>query len=207
MSQNMIRPSRRFGPLLSFAKSVWSAIFQFAVFVAVLSFLQTQQPLIQRRIDHQNKILTITRTGFSPLRVRIFANAFDVNFDRATAHASLDSAKPIAAVSTRGLLTEQTLWMPWSTMRVDLARDTQLPFDEWKGDLPSPYVVYCLEIEARNMLSNQSVVEAVLTPKVKFATSLFGFMGPGVLGGDPSSLLATEAQIKSECLAMYEKMR
>jgi hypothetical protein len=97
--------------------------------------------------------------------------------------------------------------MPWSTMRVDLARDTQLPFDEWKGDLPSPYVVYCLEIEARNMLSNQSVVEAVLTPKVKFATSLFGFMGPGVLGGDPSSLLATEAQIKSECLAMYEKMR
>ena len=193
-----------------FAASVWRAFFQIAIVLAALTFLQGQQPVLDRRIDHGSKVLTISRAGFSPLVVRIFAIKFDVNFDRdATGHASLNSAKPISGISTRGLLLKQTLWIPWSTMRVDLKSYPQLPFDEWKGgDLPSPYGVYCLEIEARNVLSNQSIVEPVLTPEQTFSASMFGPMGlGGTMGGDPKPLLAAEAQIKSDCLALYDKMR
>jgi hypothetical protein len=79
---------------------------------------------------------------------------------------------------------------------------------EWSGDIPSPYGVYCLEIEARNLLSNQSTVEPVLTPKLKFPASMFGPMDLGGMGGGyPKALLAIEAQIKSDCLAFYDKMR
>jgi hypothetical protein len=195
----------------SFIKAAWRAIFQIAILLAVLAFLQGQQPALDRAVDHGSKILTLSKgpLDFSLLHVRVFAIEFDVNFDRdATGHASINSAKPIKSTSTRGLLFEQTLWIPWSTTRVDLKSYSQLPFDEWKGDLPSPYGVYCLAIEARNELSNQSVVEPVITPKLKFSASMFGPMGLGAMGGgDPKPLLDAEAQIKSECLALYDKMR
>jgi hypothetical protein len=192
------------------AAGLWRAIFQVAIFIAALAFLQAQQPLLDRRIDHGTKILTISRAGFSPIKVRIFAIEFDVNFDRdATGWASLNSAKPINSISTRGLLLEQLLWRPWSSMSVDLKSYAQLPFEEWKGEIPSPYGVYCLALEARNVLSNQSVVEQVLTPQQKFPASMFGPMGLGgaMGGGYPNPLFVAEAQIKSECLALYDKMR
>lgn len=196
----------------SLAKKVWGAIFQIAVFIAVLSFVQAQQPTLDRTIDHRDKILTLSKglLNFSLLHVRIFAVEFDVNFDRdAAGHASINSAKPVSGVSTRGALFEKTVWVPWHSTRVDLKNYGQLPFDEWKsGDLPSPYGLYCLAIEMRNVLSNQSTVELVLTPKQKFAASIFGPMGSGgAMAGDPAPFLAAEAQIKSECLALYDKMR
>ncbi len=193
----------------SFIKAAWSWIFQIAIFIAVLTFLQGQQPVLDRRIDHESKLLTIARAGFAPLNVRVFGVEFDVNFDRdAAGCVSINSAEPIKGASTRGLLFQQIMWIPWSTTRVDLKSYPQLPFDEWEGNLPSPYGVYCRAIEARNVLSNQSVVEPVITPKMKFAASMFGPMGLGGMGGgNPKHLLDAEAQIKSECLALYDKMR
>ena len=198
------------GTASALLRRAWGAVFQIAIFIAALSFLQRQQPVLDRRIDHGTKVLTIARAGISPLRLRVFAVKFDINFDTDNSgHAILNSAKPIGGFSTRGLLFEQTLWLPWSEIRLDLKTLPRIPFDEWRGgDLPSPYGVYCLEIEARNVLSNQSVVEPVLTPVLRFSASLFGPIGSGAMGGGyPDPMDAAEAQIKSECLALYDKMR
>lgn len=193
----------------SLAKSGWRAFFQIAVVLAALTFLQGQQPVLDRSIDHGSKILSIGRAGFSPLYVRIFGVEFFINFDRdAAGHELLNATKPISGFGTRGFLYQQTLWLPWSKIRLDLQGLKNLSFDEWRGDFPSPYGVYCFEIEARNVLSNQLTVEPVLTPSVKLSASLFGPMGTAeVVGSYPNVLLVAEAQIKSDCHALYEEMR
>ena len=195
------------------AKAAWLGVFQIVIFIAALVYLLGQQPQVDYGINHINKVLTISPSGLSPLYLRIYAIEFSVNWDRdAAGHASINSAKPVSWVSTPGLLYEMTSWKPWWTMHAELSK-THLPFDEWTDKIPSPYELYCLVIEARNMLSNQFTIEPLLTPKQKFRPFfaknsfepvLFDFLAAALGGGDPKPLLDAEAQIKSDCVALYD---
>jgi hypothetical protein len=88
------------------AKAAGRTIFQISVFVAALTFLQRQEPLLDRKVDHGTKLLSITRVGISPLKAKIFAIRFDVNFVRDNrGHTSINPAVPINAIYTNGILT------------------------------------------------------------------------------------------------------
>jgi hypothetical protein len=181
-----------------------------AILFAALTFLQKQEPLLERRLDHESKILTISRAGFAPLHVQVYASTFVVNFVRDDrGHTSINSSAPISAVYTNGRLLERTLWFPWSQMREDLKNVGRLDFDEWMAETPTQFDVYCLAIDARNMLSNQSVIELVLTPRLRFRASIFGpIPQSGALGGGyPKDLFAVEALIKNDCRTLYDKVR
>jgi hypothetical protein len=75
------------------------------------------------------------------------------------------------------------------------------------------YMIYCFAIEARNWLSNQSKMDAVLTPEEMFAASLIGPMGMhSGMGGGYESLkvglkgrLGVRKVIKDACLSVYDK--
>jgi hypothetical protein len=210
ISQSLRRHGRR-RELWEGVKTTVGLIFQISVIVAVISFFQRQEPQVERAIDHQTKVLTLSRAGWAPVGMKIYAIAFDVGFTKdAAGHFALNPTKPIDGVSTRGMILDQVLWYPWSSITVNLVGKATLPFDEWTGgDQPSPYTVYCLAIEARNKLSNQSAIETVLTDKAKFSASMFGPIGPwGAMGGGyPGALLSVERQISADCRAFYEKIR
>ncbi len=188
------------------------AALQLSIILAALTFLQSQEPLVDRRIDHQNKVLSIARAGFSPTAITVYAISFQINLtiDQAN-HVSLNAQDPIRAVSTRGSILEKTLWAPWSSQVVfNLRSNNRLEFEDWRaGELATSEDLYCLAIETRNLLSNRYTVDTVLTPKRMFSASLFGPMSrsSGLGGGYPKALLIIEAQIKSDCRALYDKAR
>jgi len=188
------------------------AVLQISIILAALTFLQSQEPLIDRRIDHQDKVLSIARAGFSPVKIAIYAISFEINLivDEAN-HVSLNVQDPIKAVSTRGFILEKTLWAPWSSQVVfNLRSNNRLEFEDWSaGEISKSEHLYCLAIETRNLLSNRFTVDTVLTPKRMFSASLFGPMSrsSALGGGYPKALLTIEAQIKSDCRALYDKAR
>jgi hypothetical protein len=185
------------------------ALFQVAIIIAAASFVQQQEPDIDRRIDHESKVLTIASTGFAPLAVRVYAIRFEINYlVDAASHISLNTQEPIATVYTRGFVLEGTTW--WHPLAVDLKQSNGLTFATWSPEtVPHQAGLYCLAVEARNILSNRSVIDLVLTPEMMFPASIFGPISRASVfgGGYPKSLLAVEQQVKSDCRALYDKVR
>src|SRR5262249_50306531 len=154
--------------LWAWIKSALRVLFQVAIFIAALTFLQRQEPTITPSIDHQTKALTIAGSGFAPLTVRVYAIRFEINYLLADegSHIALNAQDPISAVYTHGFVLEGTTWL--RPLAVDL-RKSNLTFTTWPPETTAPprqAGLYCLAIEARNLLSNQSVIEPVLTPEM-----------------------------------------
>jgi hypothetical protein len=173
-----------------------------------VSFVQQQEPDIDRKIDRESKVLSIASTGFVPLAVRVYAIRFEINYviDAAN-HIALNAQEPIAGISTRGFVFEGTSW--WRPHAVDLKQSNGLTFTTWPSEPSRQTGLYCLAVEARNILSNHSVIDLVLTPEMMFPASLFGPISraSALGGGYPTSLLAVEQQVKSDCRALYHKVR
>jgi hypothetical protein len=186
-----------------------SIVFQISVIIAVFTFFQRQEPKIERNIDHETKVLEIGRAGYAPLALNVYAVSFDLPLrkdDRG--HIFLDPAVPIQSVGTHGKVGGAELWYPTSKLIIDLRRSPlKFSADEPLGS--SPMTVYCLVIEARNLLSNQSVVETVLTQNSLFPVSMFGPIGSkGSMGGGyNATFFGVERLINSECRSLYEKIR
>jgi hypothetical protein len=191
-----------FGPPLQ-------AVFQIAVIFAALTFVQQQETLTVRSVDHGTKVLKIASVGLSPLMVRVYAIRFEINnLVDAANHVQLNAEDPIAGISTRGFVLEGTTW--WQPLTVDLKKSVGLTFTTWPREItPRQEGLYCLVIEARSPLSNRSTIEPLLTPELLFPASLFGPMSSNASmgGGYPKGLLAVERQVKSDCLALYDKVR
>jgi hypothetical protein len=87
-------------------------------------FVQQQEPELDRRIDHESKVLTIASTGFVPLAVRVYAIRFEINYlvDSAN-HIALNARDPIAGISTRGFVLEGTAW--WHPLAADLRQTSR----------------------------------------------------------------------------------
>jgi hypothetical protein len=187
------------------------AVLQISIILAALTFLQRQEPLIDQKIDHQSKLLRITRAGFSPVKVSVYAITFDINLivdDKN--HVSLNTRDLVKSANTRGFVLEKTLWAPWrSELVLDLQRNSTLEFQDWDfTETPELERLYCLAVEVRTLLSNQFVIAPILTPARKFSASLFGPMSrSSALGGNPRELLTAEAEIMSDCRALYAKVR
>jgi hypothetical protein len=194
--------------LWGWINSLLGSVFQLTVIIAAVTFLQQLEPVIDRSIDHETKVLTVASTGFVPMTVRVYAIRFEINYliDAAN-HIALNAQEPIAGISTRGFVLEGTTW--WRPLAVDLKRSNGLTFTTWPSELSRQAGLYCLAVEARNPLSNRSVIEPILTPEMMFSASVFGPMSrkSGMGGGYPKDLLAVEQQVKSDCRALYDKVR
>lgn len=190
---------------------VLRALFQISIILASLSFLQKQDPQLVRKLDHETKVLTLKNAGLSPIHIQIYAFKFDINLSTDNAgHLSINAKDPIGGVGSVGSILETTSWLPWSEIKLDLAANTLLKFKRWDADGPNSFEsVYCFATEATNLLSNQSNVETILTPQIMFSASHFGPISRNSAfgGGYPKTLMATEAQIKLDCRALYDKVR
>jgi hypothetical protein len=100
------------------------------------------------------------------------------------------------------------LWFPTSELNIDLERESILKFKE-ADPFTNVLTVYCLAIDARNVISNQSVVETLLTQKSLFSVSAFSPIGAieALGGGYNARFFAAERLMNSECRTHHEKVR
>jgi hypothetical protein len=188
------------------------ALIRIAIIIAALSFLQRVDPTIDGRINHEAKTLTIA-TSFLPVTVQIYAFRFEINnLVDAVGHVSVNSEEPIDAIGTRGfILGKQTIW-PWrGSITIDLKQANGLTFKKLSPQPLHQEGLYCLAIEALNPLSNQSVIQLILTSETMFPLSTFGPMPPnaGMGGGYKAwqNVEQVEQRVKSDCRAMYDRVR
>jgi hypothetical protein len=186
-----------------------SLIFGFiSVIVAAIAYSQGQQPRLKYSIDHKTKALHVERAGFAPTSLTIYAIAFDVPLiGDVRGRSTLSPAVPIQSAYTGGKLLEQMLWFPTSELNIDLERESILKFKE-ADPFTNVLTVYCLAIDARNVISNQSVVE---TPHSKEPISVSAFRPIGAIealgGGYNARFFAAERLMNSECRTHHEKVR
>jgi hypothetical protein len=186
-----------------------SLVFQTSVIIAAFAFVQGQEPQLENSIDQETKALHVGHAGFAPASLKIYAIAFDLPLiSDERGRPALNPAVPIQSTTTRGKILEETLWFPRSEINIDLKRESILKFDV-ADPFTSALTVYCLAIEARNVISNQSVVETLLTQKSLFSVSAFSPLGAieALGGGSNAKFFAAERLMNSECRALYEKMR
>jgi hypothetical protein len=185
-------------------------ILNVSILLAALTFVQAQDPLVQVRIDHASKIITILSKGLSPVTVRLYAEEFDLNMeldDRG--HLFIPMDKPIEAVYTRNFIAQGAVMFPWITKIVDLRTYPQFSFNEPSDGLPGK-VVYCIIVDARSWLSNKVSLSAVLTPSTKFSVSIFGPMNEYSGSGGGYEAVKRDLQIEQtmqkDCLDIYQKI-
>jgi hypothetical protein len=176
--------------------------------IALLTYLQGQEPFVIAHIDHKTKLLSLSNSTLVPVTVRGWAVEFGINLVKDTqGHFSISKDAPIGSFYTRGaILLPTTIWS-FSTVYRDLTISSNLHFEEWTGQI-SDYTILCIGLDEKAWLG-KSATDVVLTPTLKFSASLFGELSSnsGFGGGYSKIIFDVENQIKKDCKTMIEKFR
>jgi hypothetical protein len=141
------------------------------IFTSLLLFWQDQVPVVTYRIDQTNKSITVTNQSVIPVLFSVYVVEYDLN-----EKDGMYTNKPINTFYDRGFLQKETLLWPFISHTFLFSNDPLLkflPFNATSG-LESLQVSYCLVMEAKSYLSNQSSSYTDFTDQYDFPLSDFG---------------------------------
>jgi hypothetical protein len=193
-------------------KFIFKGLFTIAITMSLLTFAQRQEPIFNVHMNHNSKIMTIENESLPPISVTVFSVKFGLNWNvDEHGHQTMSENNAIDNFSTLGFISKNVkIWSNFflkNKTEIDLNSAKFFSFFD-KNDNHIGESIYCVIVDARNLLSNQRNLKAVLTSEIKFPSSIFGPQdeNSGEGGGYAAAhkYWDIEDQIKKSCLRAYE---
>jgi len=197
----------RLSKVWSRTKSILATLSHIGILLGVISFLQGQKPLIDRRVDHSQKTITFTNKGILPLpiRTRLFSVEFFLNDMTRDVVSAGDYIKSVNATAFPVAVVHSWPFFP-ATIR--LKDNPRFKFEPLVDNQPFGNDAYCLVAESQSWLGNETDVDVFLTDRSIMPGTFLGPMPVGAgFNGPLRTIIAARDIVESQCKAIYEQMK